>query len=65
MQYYFRPRCFLDFNYDFMVTGFYTQYYHVNTTSTSGTQTYETAITYSTQQRIWAQSFNVTFNWLF
>jgi hypothetical protein len=65
LQYYFRPRCFLDFSYDFMVTGLYTQYYDVDTTSTSGSETYVTAITYSTQERIWAQSFNVTFNWAF
>lgn len=65
LQYYFRPCCFLDFSYDFMVTGFCTQFYDVDTTSTSGSDTYVTAITYSTQERIWAQSFNVTFNWMF
>ncbi len=60
--YYLRPHCFLDFSYDFMVTGNYTTVYPTPTTSVQGTTTYVTLINYTMVQRVWAQSLNVTFN---
>jgi len=65
LVYYLRPACFLDVNYDFAVTGNNTTTWPVNTTSTTGSETYVTQIEYLVEQRIWAQSLNVTFNWLF
>ncbi|HEY2838354.1 MAG TPA: hypothetical protein VGJ26_04350, partial [Pirellulales bacterium] len=67
--YYLRPSCFLEFSYDFMVTGAYTHNYPTptsNTTTTqSGTNTYVSLINYTTVQRIWAQSANLTLNLMF
>jgi hypothetical protein len=63
--YYLRPCCFLDFSYDFMVTGRYTTVYPTPTTSVQGSTTYVTLINYTLVQQVWAQSFNVTFNLTF
>jgi hypothetical protein len=65
LTYYVRPRCFIDFNYDFKVTGCYNQDYPVLAIGSSGDETFETDIVYANELRIWAQSFNVTLNVVF
>ncbi len=48
-----------------MVTGNYTKVYPIHDTNVSGSTTYDSDINYNVQQRIWAQSLNVTFNLMF
>ena len=63
--YYLRPSCFIDVNYDFMVTGNYTHNYPVSVTSQSNGLTYDSQINYSVIQRVWAQSLTVSLNLMF
>ncbi|MBX3413282.1 MAG: hypothetical protein KF708_11380 [Pirellulales bacterium] len=63
--YYLRPSCFIDFSYDFAVTGKYTTIYPMPIANTQGANTYETMIEYKNVQRVWAQSLTITFNLTF
>jgi hypothetical protein len=60
--YYLRPWCFFDFSYDFMVTGIHKTDWPTPVSNESNGLTYVTDIIYRNELRVWAQSFNVTFN---
>ena len=65
MIYNVSPACYLDFSYDFMVTGEHLTEWYVPVTSESNGLTYETGIHYRELLRVWAQSLTVTFNFKF
>jgi hypothetical protein len=65
LVHYLRPSCFLDVNYDFMVTGINRFDWFVPVTSESDGLTYDTGIHYREELRLWAQSLNVTLNFVY
>lgn len=65
LVHYFRPSCFLDVSYDFMVTGINRFDWYVPVTSESNGLTYVTGIHYREELRLWAQSLNLTLNFAF
>lgn len=56
------PACYLDFSYDFMVTGEHLTEWNVPVSTVSNGLTYDTDIHYRELLRVWAQSLSVTFN---
>ena len=65
LVHYFRPSCFLDVSYDFMVTGINRIDWSVPATSETGGYTYVTGLHYREELRLWAQSLNLTLNFAF